>query len=143
MIFTLIFNHFLVTAEHNQAMKEELKADIYKFGEMILEIITNGKITNVAAASIHNKPKEALMREIYNQNQNENNNNNNSLLLQQEINGVVEVALLCTRSKSCDRPSMEEALKLLLGLKKTTLNDDKPSSKEGSHQIGIYTTARS
>ncbi|KAK4257509.1 hypothetical protein QN277_007087 [Acacia crassicarpa] len=96
--------------EYNEAMKEEFYADVYKFGEMILEILTNGRLKN-AAASIQSKPREVLLREIYDE------NDVSSASSLQEIKMVLEVALLCTRSKSFDRPSMEDALKLLSGSK--------------------------
>lgn len=102
-------------------MKEELYADVYKFGEMILEILTNGRMTN-AAASIHSKPREVVLREIYNENEVP------SASPLQDIKLVLEVALLCTRSKSSDRPSMEDALKLLSELK--PLKDNKPSKEK-------------
>lgn len=97
-------------AEYNEAMKEELSMDVYNFGEMILEILTGGRLTN-AAASIHRKSQEVLLREIY------NDNEVSSTSSLQEVKLVLEVAVLCTRSRSSDRPSMEEALKLLSGLK--------------------------
>ncbi|KAM3762134.1 hypothetical protein ACB098_01G321700 [Castanea mollissima] len=56
------------TGEFNNAIKEELYTDVYNFGEIILEILTNGKLTN-AGASIHNKPKEVLLKDIYNENE--------------------------------------------------------------------------
>lgn len=102
--------------EYNEAMKEELCMDVYKFGEMILEILSGGRLTN-AAASIHSKPWEVLLREIYNENE------VTSASSLQEIKLVFEVAKLCTRSRSSDRPSMEDALKLLSGLK--PLEDDR------------------
>ncbi|XP_020207733.1 leucine-rich repeat receptor-like protein kinase TDR [Cajanus cajan] len=104
--------------EYDEATKEELCLDIYKFGEMILEILTGGRLTN-AGASIHSKPWDVLFREIYNENE------ASSL---QEIKLVLEVAMLCTRSRSLDRPSMEDVLKLLSGLKHL---DDGRTSKEG------------
>ncbi|XP_028754016.1 leucine-rich repeat receptor-like protein kinase TDR isoform X2 [Neltuma alba] len=94
--------------ESNEAMKEEFYADVNKFGEMIVEILTNGRLTN-AAASIHSKPREVLLREICDE------NDVSSASSLQEIKMVLEVALLCTRSKSTDRPSMGDALKLLSG----------------------------
>ncbi|KAK7304774.1 hypothetical protein VNO77_42661 [Canavalia gladiata] len=109
--------------EYNEVTKEELCMDIYKFGEMILEILTSGKLTN-AATSIHSKPWEVLLREIYNENE------ANSASSLQEIKLVLEVAMLCTRSRSTDRPSMEDALKLLSGLKHLELDDGR-TSKEG------------
>ncbi|CAJ1975571.1 unnamed protein product [Sphenostylis stenocarpa] len=108
-------------AEYDVATKEELCMDIYKFGEIILEILSAGRLTN-AGASIHSKPWEVLLREIYNENE------ASSASSLQEIKLVLEVAMLCTRSKSSDQPSMEDVLKLLSGLKH--LDDDR-TSKEG------------
>uniref|UniRef100_A0A5B7AV06 non-specific serine/threonine protein kinase n=1 Tax=Davidia involucrata TaxID=16924 RepID=A0A5B7AV06_DAVIN len=99
------------TGEFNTAIKEELDMDIYNFGEVILEILTNGRLTN-AGGSIHSKPRKVLLREICNENEVGSSNS-----FQEEIKLVLEVALLCTRSRPSDRPSMEEALKLLTGLK--------------------------
>ncbi|KAI4344242.1 hypothetical protein L6164_011490 [Bauhinia variegata] len=96
---------------------EELHMDVYNFGEIVLEMLTNGRLKN-AAASIHSKRKEVLLREIYNENE---------VSPMQEVKLVLEVALLCTRSVPCDRPSMEDALKILSGLK--TL-EDYPTSKQ-------------
>ena len=95
--------------------------DVYKFGEMTLEILTGGRLTN-AAASIHSKPWQVLLREIYDENE------VSSPSSMQEIKLVLEVAMLCTRSRSSDRPSMDEALKLLSGLKPV---EDGRASKEG------------
>ena len=85
--------------------------DIYNFGEIILEILTNGRLTN-AGASIQSKPRDVLLGEIYNENEAGSTNS-----LQEEIKLVLDVALLCTRSRPADRPSMEDALKLLSGFK--------------------------
>ncbi|KAE8693621.1 dicer-like protein 4-like isoform X1 [Hibiscus syriacus] len=101
----------LGTGESNDAIKEELYKDIYNFGEIILEIVSNGKLIN-GGASIHSKPKDDVLREIYRENEAESANS-----LQEEIKGVVDVALICTRSSAVDRPSIEDALKLLSGLK--------------------------
>lgn len=100
------------TGEFNNAMKEELYADVYNFGEIILEILTNGRLTN-GGAIIHSKPREILLREIYDENEVGSTANS----LQEEIKLVLEVALLCTRSRPLDRASIEDALKLLSGLK--------------------------
>lgn len=100
------------TGEIDRAIKEELYRDIYNFGEVILEILTNGKLSN-AATNIQNTSKEVLLREVLYENDVAPSNS-----VQEEIKLVLEVASLCTRSRSSDRPSMEEALKLLSGLKK-------------------------
>ena len=83
--------------------------DIYRFGEIILQILTN--LAN-AGETIHSKPKEVLLREIYSENQTGSTGST-----QEEIKMVLEVALLCIRSRPSDRPSMEDALKLLSGMK--------------------------
>ncbi|KAI4335600.1 hypothetical protein L6164_014234 [Bauhinia variegata] len=98
--------------ENIEATKEELHVDVYNFGEIILEILTNGRLKN-AAASIHSKPKEVLLREIHNENE------VSSISPMQEIKLVLEVALLCTRSVPHDRPSMEDVLKLFVRVKDT------------------------
>lgn len=76
-----------------------------------METITNGRLTN-AGGSIQSKPREALLREIYNENE-----VGSADSMQEEIKLVFEVALLCTRSRPSDRPSMEDVLNLLSGLK--------------------------
>ncbi|XP_009630705.1 uncharacterized protein LOC107776166 [Nicotiana tabacum] len=100
------------TGEIDRAIKEELYRDIYNFGEVILEILTNGKLSN-AATSLQNTSKEALLREVLYENDVAPSNS-----VQEEIKLVLEVASLCTRNRPSDRPSMEEALKQLSGLKK-------------------------
>ena len=81
------------------------------FGEIILEILTYGRLKNVGP-SIQSKLNDVLLREIYNDNEVCSTNS-----LQEEIKPVVDVALLCTISRPADRPSMEDALKLMSGLK--------------------------
>ncbi|KAK8553538.1 hypothetical protein V6N13_062340 [Hibiscus sabdariffa] len=93
------------------AIREELYKDIYNFGEIILEILTNGRLIK-GGPSIHSKPKEVVLREMYHENEADSANS-----LRDEIKLVVDVALLCTRSRAADRPCMEDALKLLSGLK--------------------------
>jgi hypothetical protein len=48
--------------------------------------------------------------------------------VQEEIKLVLEVAFLCTRSGTSDRPSIEDALKILFGLKP---QDNGRTSKAG------------
>jgi hypothetical protein len=96
--------------------------DVYNFGEIIVEILTNGKLTD-AGTSIHSKPREVLLRDIYNENEADSKPS-----VQEEIKLVLEVAFLCTRSRTSDRPSMEDALKLLSGLKP---QDNDRTSKAG------------
>lgn len=110
------------TGESNNAIKDELYMDVYNFGEIIVEILTNGKLTN-AGTSIHGKPREVLLREIFKENEVDSKTS-----VIEEIKLVLEVALLCTRSRTSDRPSMEDAVKLLSGLKP---QDNNNSSKAG------------
>ncbi|KAL6221362.1 hypothetical protein ACLB2K_009113 [Fragaria x ananassa] len=86
---------------------EELYRDVYSFGEIMLEILTNGKLTN-SGASLHNKSREIVLRDIINEHEVGSNT-----LVQEEIKWVLEVATLCTRIRSSDRPSMKDTLKLL------------------------------
>lgn len=84
-------------------IRVEQEKDIYNFGELVLEILTNGKLRE-AGRLIHNKPKDVLLREVYAENENG---------LEQEVKRVVEVALLCISSNQCDSPRMEDALRFL------------------------------
>ncbi|KAF8407207.1 hypothetical protein HHK36_006334 [Tetracentron sinense] len=99
------------TGELDIAVKEELCSDIYSFGEVLLEILTNGRL-KITGVSIQSKPKEVILSEIYNENE-----IGGADALKEEMKLVLEVALLCTRSRSSDRPSMEDALKHLSGLR--------------------------
>ncbi|KAJ4709653.1 Leucine-rich repeat receptor-like protein kinase [Melia azedarach] len=99
------------SGEFNNGIKEELHADVYGFGEIIFEVLTNGRLTS-AGSSLKNKQSDGLVREICNENE-----VGSISSFQEEIKLVLDVAILCTRSIPSDRPSMEEALKLLSGLK--------------------------
>ncbi|KAL5772786.1 hypothetical protein ACOSP7_012404 [Xanthoceras sorbifolium] len=101
------------SGEFNNAIREELCMDIYDFGEIVLEVLTNGRLTN-AGSSIQNKPRDVVLREMYMDNEVGGDPANS---LQEEIKLVLDVALLCTKTNPSDRPSMEDALKLLSGLK--------------------------
>lgn len=89
--------------------------DIYNFGELILEVLTNGRLKN-AGGSVHANPMVTLLREICHE-----NDIGPSDPIREDIKVVVEVALLCTRSRPVTRPSMEDVLKLLSGLKTQTM----------------------
>ncbi|XP_061990725.1 leucine-rich repeat receptor-like protein kinase TDR [Rosa rugosa] len=95
------------TGAANSSVEEELYRDVYSFGEIMLEILSNGRLTN-SGASLHSKSRESVLREIINENEVGSNTS-----VQQEIKRVLEVATLCTRSRPSDRPSMEDTLKLL------------------------------
>ena len=62
--------------------------DIYNFGEILLEILSNGKWSN-ARASRQNKPMEVLLTEVLNENEVVSNS-----AIQEKIKLVLEVALL-------------------------------------------------
>lgn len=89
---------------------DQLYKDIYNFGEVILEILRNGEEKKEVISS-----KEILLREIYSKNE-IFEISDESIISQEEmtIKSVFEVALLCTSSRPSERPSMEEALRLLL-----------------------------
>lgn len=90
----------------NDVIRAEQQKDIYSFGELVLEILTNGKMRN-AGRLIQNKANDVLLREVYME-------NNVSLSdFEGEVKRVVEVALLCIRSNESDRPCMEDALRFL------------------------------
>ncbi|KAL2898693.1 Leucine-rich repeat receptor-like protein kinase TDR [Bienertia sinuspersici] len=91
------------------SIKEELYMDIYNFGKIILEILTNGRIKNVTK-SLLSKPTSDLLEEICSENEVTPENS-----LRKEISLVLEVALLCTKNRSSDQPSMKDVLNLLSG----------------------------
>lgn len=91
----------------NDVIRAEQQKDIYNFGQLIFEILTNGKLMN-AGRLIQNKPKNVLLREIYTENE-----VSSSDFEEGEVKSVVEVALLCIRSNQSDRPCMEDALRFL------------------------------
>ncbi|KAG9156651.1 hypothetical protein Leryth_006628 [Lithospermum erythrorhizon] len=93
-------------------IKEQLQMDIYNFGELILQILTNGRL-NIAEAASQNSRRESLVRETLIE-----NDITCSGLLQSEIEQVLEVAFLCIRSTPENKSSMEEILKLLSRLQK-------------------------
>ncbi|XP_030546667.1 leucine-rich repeat receptor-like protein kinase TDR [Rhodamnia argentea] len=95
----------------NNATREQLQMDVYNFGEIVLEVLTNGRSAN-AAGSIRSKPRDVLAREILAENEVSTDRS-----LQEEIKLVLEVALLCIQSRASDRPSIGDALKLLSELK--------------------------
>ncbi|KAJ8768040.1 hypothetical protein K2173_020980 [Erythroxylum novogranatense] len=97
--------------EFNTPMKEELYADIYRFGEIILEILTDGRLTN-AGETMQRKPLDLILREVFSDNE-----AGSSSSIKKEMRLVVQVAICCTRSRPSERPSMEEAVKLLSGSK--------------------------
>ncbi|VYS69994.1 unnamed protein product [Arabidopsis thaliana] len=98
----------LNTDQMNDVIRVEKQKDVYNFGQLILEILTNGKLMNAGGLMIQNKPKDGLLREVYTENE-----VSSSDFKQGEVKRVVEVALLCIRSDQSDRPCMEDALRLL------------------------------
>ncbi|XP_050382702.1 leucine-rich repeat receptor-like protein kinase TDR [Argentina anserina] len=95
------------TSATTSTIGEDLYRDVYSFGEIMLEILTNGNLTN-SGASLHNQTREIILRDIINENEVGSNNS-----AQEGIKKVLEIATLCTRSRPSDQPSMEHTLKLL------------------------------
>ncbi|OVA15200.1 Protein kinase domain [Macleaya cordata] len=94
-------------------IQEEIHRDIYSFGEVLLEIVSNGRLRNAGGSINQSKRilRERILSEIYDENDELEVGTSED---QDEIKLVFEVALLCMRSKPSDRPSMDDALKLLL-----------------------------
>lgn len=99
------------TGEIDATLKEELSGDVYAFGEVLFEILSNGRLSN-AGGRLQKKPRDIILKEICHENE-----MGSTGAIKEEINMVLDVALLCTRHKPSDRPSMNDALKLLSGLK--------------------------
>lgn len=103
--YMLHLNKGLVSSDQmNDVIRAEQQKDIYSFGELVLEILTNGKLRDAGRLVHNNKPKDVLLREVYAENENG---------FEQEVKRVVEVALLCISSNQSERPSMEDALRFL------------------------------
>ncbi|GER33665.1 leucine-rich receptor-like protein kinase family protein [Striga asiatica] len=90
------------------SLSDELHMDVYNFGKLILEVVTGGKLAN--AYDTTKSKSEDLIAEVARANA-----NFISVLSQDDVKLVVEVALLCMNS----RPSMQDVVKLLTGLKST------------------------
>lgn len=88
-------------------LKEQLEIDVYNFGEIVVEILTNGRLVD-GAETIQTKSRDVLLKEICVEN---NVAADESVL--DEVKSVLEVALLCTRARASDRPSVRDVMKLL------------------------------
>ncbi|XP_057767112.1 leucine-rich repeat receptor-like protein kinase TDR [Salvia miltiorrhiza] len=73
------------------SIRDEMDMDVYSLGELILEVLTNGGVLQ----------REDLLRHN-----------------DEGVKSAVEVALLCTRSRPADRPTVQDALKRLPGPKR-------------------------
>ncbi|XP_073062533.1 uncharacterized protein [Primulina eburnea] len=91
----------------NTSMKDELQKDIINFGELVLHVLSDGRLANTTSLSMQNTPREVLIREIT-----KDNGITPSSSSQEQMVSVLEVALLCTRSRS----SMQEIVKMLSSL---------------------------
>ncbi|XP_022938147.1 leucine-rich repeat receptor-like protein kinase TDR isoform X1 [Cucurbita moschata] len=109
--FGLRFLQQINEGEFNSATEEELWMDVRSFGEIVLEILSNGRLTT-AGSSTQNKASDLLLREIYKE-----NGISCADSSQEEIRQVLGVALQCSRSRPSNRPSMEDVLKLLSDIK--------------------------
>ncbi|XP_075491224.1 uncharacterized protein LOC142529558 [Primulina tabacum] len=90
--------------ELNTSMTDELQKDIINFGELVLHVLSDGLLANTASLSMQSTPREVLIREMT-----KNSGIAPSTSSQEEMGSILEVALLCTRS----RTSMQEVVKML------------------------------
>lgn len=81
------------------SIRDELDMDVYTFGELVLEVLTEGRL------AMRSLQREDLIREI--------GGISPSSSLHEGVKSAVEVGLLCTRSRPSDRPTMKDAVKLL------------------------------
>ncbi|KAH6772369.1 Leucine-rich repeat transmembrane protein kinase family protein [Perilla frutescens var. frutescens] len=95
------------TGGFRTSIRDELDLDVYNFGELILEVLTNGRVGNTSGIT-QNLQREDLIRQV-----GDDNGIVPSSSLHKDMKSAVEVALLCTRSRPADRPTMQDALKLL------------------------------
>ncbi|KAK4757295.1 hypothetical protein SAY87_007422 [Trapa incisa] len=99
--------------EFSSAIKDQIEMDIFNFGEIIVDILTNGRLAG-AGESIQSKSKDVLLREIC--------SSGNRFVpdgsVKEEVKLVLEIALLCTQRQAADRPTARDALKLLMEHKK-------------------------
>ncbi|KAL3623959.1 hypothetical protein CASFOL_032775 [Castilleja foliolosa] len=90
-------------------VRDEVCNDVYNFGELVLEVVTNGRVVN-ASEIIRKEDDYSLEKEVSRENG----------IDQEEVKSVIEVALLCIRSRGSDRLSMKDVLNVLSGLKSIT-----------------------
>ncbi|KAH9622944.1 hypothetical protein KSS87_016691 [Heliosperma pusillum] len=88
-------------------IKEELSTDIFNYGEIILEMLTNGRVNNVRK-NAQRKTKDDVLEEVC-----KVVGVGKQDSLRKEIDLLLQVALLCINSSASDRPSIEVILKLL------------------------------
>ncbi|KAG9456243.1 hypothetical protein H6P81_000751 [Aristolochia fimbriata] len=101
--------NILNKGETDMGVEKEMSRDIFCLGELLLEVLTNGRLQN-SGELLQSEAQESILREVYNENAGGCNDAE-----KEEIKLVLEVALLCTRSSQSDRPSMDDVLKLLSG----------------------------
>lgn len=92
------------TGGFRTSIRDELDMDVYNFGELILEVLTNGRVGNAS----QNLQREDLIRRV-----GDDNGIVPSSSFHEDMKSAIQVALLCTRSRPSDRPTMHDALKLL------------------------------
>ncbi|KAL8502581.1 hypothetical protein ACS0TY_021646 [Phlomoides rotata] len=98
------------TGGFRTSIRDEVDMDVYNFGGLVLEVFTNGRVANVSGIT-HTAQREELVRRVADE---------NGGVLHEDVKSVVEVAMLCTTSRPSERPSMQDALKLLLKVKSRT-----------------------
>ncbi|KAL9233937.1 hypothetical protein vseg_008869 [Gypsophila vaccaria] len=95
--------------QYNALIKEELSTDVCNFGEIILDILTNGRVKNVRK-SAQSKTKDSILEDVCKEigvgSQNPS---------RKEIDLLLQVALLCINNTA--RPTIQDVLKLLSGSK--------------------------
>ncbi|KAH6761218.1 hypothetical protein C2S51_018167 [Perilla frutescens var. frutescens] len=82
------------------SIRDELDSDVYNLGELILEVLTNGRVRN-ALGITQNLQREDLIRQV-----GDDNDIVRSSSLHEDMKSAVEVALLCTSSRPANRPTM-------------------------------------
>ncbi|VFQ67366.1 unnamed protein product [Cuscuta campestris] len=105
------------SGELRVVIKEELLyKDIHNFGQLVMDVLTNGRVSKAEVASTPTKPNDddALLKKVLRENDIPYSNNP----IKEEVKRVLDVALFSIRRRASDKPSMQEdPLKLLSSLR--------------------------
>ncbi|RAL44164.1 hypothetical protein DM860_016410 [Cuscuta australis] len=105
------------SGELRVVIKEELLyKDIHNFGQLVMDVLTNGRVSKAEVASTPTKPNDddALLKKVLRENDIPYSNNP----IKEEVKRVLDVALFSIRHRASDKPSMQEdPLKLLSSLR--------------------------